>query len=95
MAYPDCPIGPNGTNTDTTVPPGGSPWVISLRRYIVKIMRARDSPTVTKKTERVTVSKARMGEYSCKAVAKTPPEDDATMSVTTGSNHNGFMRSRE
>lgn len=59
------------------------------------IMRASVRPTVTRKTATATEMSAWNGEYFCRASASTPPDDAATVRVTTGSNHTAVIACRE
>lgn len=58
------------------------------------IIKARVRPMVTRKTEKVAVTKACEREYFSKACASMPPEDEATIRVTTGSSHSAVILSR-
>ena len=55
-------------------------------------MKAIASPIVTKTAEIVSVRSAWLVECLSSSGAKTPPEEDATMSVTTGRIHTAVMR---
>jgi hypothetical protein len=58
-------------------------------------MRARVRPITTRKADETTVMKQWYIEYFWIAGAITPPEEEATVRVTTGSNHLEDMVSRE
>ena len=58
IAYPDCPHGPNGTNTDIMVPVGTIPCTTRRSRYPVRIMKAKARPMLTMTTETEAVTSA-------------------------------------
>src|SRR5258708_35355031 len=58
-------------------------------------MSARESPTVTMKTDTDRVSSACFTLYSPSELLKMPPVDEATIRVTTGSNHVADIESSE
>lgn len=94
-ANPDWAVGPSGKKTESMVCPGGKPWTMSLNRYIVRIMKASVRPTVTKNTATVAETSAWSSEYFCKARARTPPDEAATVSVTTGSSQTAVIACSE
>lgn len=55
-------------------------------------MIARLSPIVNMTVEIVSVRSAWLMEYFASAAARIPPEEDATISVTTGRIHIAVMR---
>ena len=95
MENPACPVGPNGRKTERMPWPGGMSWMMRRARYIVKTMKARVRPAVTRKTDETIVMRQWYIEYLWIAEARRPPEEEATVRVTTGSNHLAVMVSRE
>ena len=94
IEYPPWPIGPSGMKTLSTDAPGGRPYTTRRRRYMVSIMKASVRPIETMQVDTASVMRACRAEKLYMTGARIPPEDDATMRVTTGSNHTAVIRLR-
>ena len=82
---PPCPSGPSVMNAERMRAGSGGPLVMRRRRYTVIIMIAKLRPMMTIEKENAEVRSAMVVETGMNACERRPPDDDATMRVTTGS----------
>jgi hypothetical protein len=86
IATPAWPIGPSGTHAASTPAlPAGNPYNTNRHRYTTRIALASPSPTDRVHAVLASVVSAPVVVYPVNACTSSPPPEDATTSVTTGS----------